>query len=104
MQIVTDSGIDLANAVIRQLGIHIVPLTITLGDRHFRAGVDIQPDVFYQLLRQSEQFPVKDKVKQRFDCHFLPDNSISPLVGAHTGPGVCGVAYAPTSAFEQIPT
>lgn len=57
MKIVTDSGVDLPQALIQELGIHVVPLTITLGDTDYRAGIDIQSDAFYQLLRSSEHFP-----------------------------------------------
>lgn len=39
----------------------------------------------------------------RFDCHFLPDTVITPLLGAHTGPGLVGVVYAPKAVIDEIP-
>jgi DegV family protein with EDD domain len=38
-----------------------------------------------------------------FDCHWRPDSPISLVLGAHTGPTLVAVAYAPEAAFAQIP-
>jgi DegV family protein with EDD domain len=38
-------------------------------------------------------------IDARFKCHWLPDCSISVVLGAHTGPSVVGVAFAPTAAL-----
>jgi fatty acid-binding protein DegV len=42
-------------------------------------------------------------VDQRFDCSWLPEGTLSLVLGAHTGPSMVGVAYAPLSAFADIP-
>jgi len=42
-------------------------------------------------------------VDQRFDCSWLPAGTLSLVLGAHTGPSMVGVAYAPLSAFAGIP-
>lgn len=34
-----------------------------------------------------------------FDCEWLPDCSISPVLGAHTGRGLVGMVFAPISAL-----
>ncbi len=57
MQIVSDRGMDLAPEQIQDLAIHLVPLTLTLDGKSYRSGVDIEPDEFYQLLSQTENFP-----------------------------------------------
>ena len=59
MQIVTDSGTDLSlsKGTLADLNIHIVPLTVQLGDATYREGVDIQPADFYPLLDESEDMP-----------------------------------------------
>ncbi|MEA3309934.1 MAG: DegV family protein [Chloroflexota bacterium] len=60
MQIVTDSGTDvnLSPEQGAALGIHIVPLIVTLGDKSYREDVDIGPDEFYHLLAASEELPI----------------------------------------------
>ncbi len=57
MQIVSDRGMDLAPEQMRDLDIHLVPLTLTLSGKSYRSGVDIEPDEFYRLLSQTDHFP-----------------------------------------------
>ncbi len=40
---------------------------------------------------------------ERFTAHFLPIGVIAPVLGAHTGPGLVGVAAAPAHVFAEIP-
>ena len=55
--IVADSGADLPEGEIERLGIHIVPVRLSFGDREFLDGVSLQPQEFYRLLAESEEFP-----------------------------------------------
>ena len=38
-----------------------------------------------------------------FDCTWLPVSSIAPVLGAHTGPSMVGVAFAPQAVFDGPP-
>jgi DegV family protein with EDD domain len=60
MQIVTDSGTDLSlqPEQAAELGIHTVPLVVTLDGKSYREDVDIQPEDFYNLLEETESLPV----------------------------------------------
>lgn len=42
-------------------------------------------------------------LERRFDGTFLPAGDIAPVLGAHTGPGLVGVVYAPLAAFPELP-
>jgi DegV family protein with EDD domain len=42
-------------------------------------------------------------VDQRFECSWLPVGPLSLVLGAHTGPSMVGVAYAPAAAFAEVP-
>jgi DegV family protein with EDD domain len=44
-----------------------------------------------------------EEVDQRFDCTWLPVGPLSLVLGAHTGPSMVGVAYAPLAAFAGMP-
>ena len=44
-----------------------------------------------------------DLVDEQFDCTWLPVGPMSLVLGAHTGPSMIGVAYAPIAAFTNIP-
>jgi DegV family protein with EDD domain len=59
MQIVTDSGTDvkLSPEELADLNIHIVPLVVTLDEKTYHEGVDIQPQEFYALLAATESLP-----------------------------------------------
>jgi DegV family protein with EDD domain len=46
---------------------------------------------------------LRELVDQRFDCTWLPVGPMSLVLGAHTGPSMVGVAYAPAAAFADIP-
>ena len=46
---------------------------------------------------------LREQVDQRFDCTWLPVGPMSLVLGAHTGPTMVGVGYAPLAAFADIP-
>jgi len=60
MQIVTDSGTDLwlPPEQAAELGIHVVPLIVTLEGKSYREGVDIEPQEFYRLLAAADSLPI----------------------------------------------
>jgi len=55
--IVTDSTCDLPPAEFAELGVEMVPLTVHIGDEHFRDWVDISPEEFYRRLEASPTLP-----------------------------------------------
>jgi uncharacterized protein len=54
VSLVTDSGCDLSEDVIRAHGIHVVPLTLIFEGQPLRDGVDIDSGEFLQRLRDGE--------------------------------------------------
>jgi DegV family protein with EDD domain len=46
---------------------------------------------------------LREFIDQHFDCSWLPEGPMSLVLGAHTGPSMVGVAYAPESAFAEVP-
>ncbi len=58
MRIVTDSGTDSPLAGGEGLGIHVVPLNVTLDEVTYREGIDIQTEAFYDLLDRSDNLPI----------------------------------------------
>ena len=55
--IVTDSGADLPESEVERLGIHIVPVRVSIGGREFLDGVSLKPEAFYRMLSETEQSP-----------------------------------------------
>lgn len=46
---------------------------------------------------------LRESMDQRFACTWLPISSIAPVLGAHTGPGLVGIVYAPADQFPRVP-
>lgn len=44
---------------------------------------------------------LRKATEAKFDCHWLPDVSISPVLGAHTGRGLVGVVFAPLDSMPS---
>ncbi len=55
--VVTDSTSDIPRHLVEELGIHVVPQILIMGDRTWLDGIDIDPPAFYELLRTSPDFP-----------------------------------------------
>lgn len=45
---------------------------------------------------------LKQKLEEVFKCNWLPTSLIAPVLGAHTGPGLVGLIFAPESAFPAL--
>ncbi|MEI2356535.1 DegV family protein [Mesobacillus zeae] len=57
IKIVTDSTADLGEEIIREYGITVVPLSLTIDGEHFLDRVDITPIEFLEKMKKSEELP-----------------------------------------------
>ncbi len=55
--IIADSTCDLPDAIIRELGIRVVPLTVHFGDEQFRDHFDLTSEAFFAKLVASRHHP-----------------------------------------------
>lgn len=55
--IASDSTTDLNNELIERYDIKTLPLTVSLGDKHYRDGVDIDPDMIYDHYSKTGELP-----------------------------------------------
>ena len=55
--VVTDSSADLPDSVLDRHHIALVPLQVVFGDRTFKDRVELKPEEFYRLLRESRALP-----------------------------------------------
>jgi DegV family protein with EDD domain len=58
MQIVTDSGSDITIDDAKKFNIHMLPLKIDLDGKSYKAGLDISPDEFFDLMDHANGMPV----------------------------------------------
>ncbi len=56
--VVTDGACSLTPALGREYGVHVAPVYVTFGDRTWQAGVNLDADEFYRLLRSSGRLPM----------------------------------------------
>ncbi len=57
IRIMTDSAADIPASLARELGIEILPFMIHFGDDSVCADMDLEPETFYDLLRQHDTIP-----------------------------------------------
>jgi len=116
MHIVTDSGTDLflPPGQKEELGIHVVPLTVTLDGVSYREDVDIQPEEFYRLLAESQSLPVTSQPSAgefaetyrrlaATDPDILSIHMTSGLSGTY-GAAVAGASLVPEANVTLIDT
>lgn len=58
IRILVDSSADYAAEELKELNMELVPITITMGDKSFRDGIDITKNEFYEMLTGSDNFPM----------------------------------------------
>lgn len=57
IKIVTDSTMDMPREKIEQLGVEVVPLSITINGQTYMDGIDINPVDFLKMMREVEELP-----------------------------------------------
>ena len=62
-----DSTSDLSPELIEKYNITTLPLGVTLGDEHYKDGVDIDPETIYQYYEEKKQLP-KTSALNIADC------------------------------------
>lgn len=55
--VVTDSSAYIPEAIVKELGIEVIPLRLIWEGQSYRDGIDIKPDEFYTRLKISEEIP-----------------------------------------------
>lgn len=57
IRILTDSTADFPHAEADAKGVAIVPLQLNFGDEHYRDGIDLTAEAFYQMLEKADKLP-----------------------------------------------
>jgi DegV family protein with EDD domain len=72
-----------------------------IADQH-APGSALRVQVLYSQNPKGASM-LRDLIDGRFDCTWLPAGPMSLVLGAHTGPSMVGVAFAPEEAFAGMP-
>jgi DegV family protein with EDD domain len=82
------------NRAIQQMVQHIRKTHAPGTALHIQAGHSSNPEGLALLCHQLEA---------DFDCRWLPQICISPVLGVHSGPTLVGVGYAPFDIYADLP-
>jgi DegV family protein with EDD domain len=63
--LVTDSTCDLLPSIIDAYQIQVVPLHIQFGDNHYLDKLTLQPEQFYKLLEEGNEFPKTSQINEK---------------------------------------
>jgi DegV family protein with EDD domain len=107
MQIVTDSGTDvwLTGQESAELGIHIVPLKVTLDGVTYREDVDIQPQEFYSLLEATDSLPITSQPSagEFAETYRRLADSDPEILSIHVTSGLSGTYNAAVAGAKLVP-
>ena len=63
--LVTDSTCDLAEEIIDNYQIHILPINISFGDNHYLDKITMRPEQFYKMLKDSPDYPSSSQINEK---------------------------------------
>ena len=75
---------------------------VDLIGKFHKSGSSLRTQVLHSLNPEGATL-LREQVEKRFECTWLPMGPMSLVLGAHTGPSMIGVAFAPLSVFADIP-
>jgi DegV family protein with EDD domain len=105
MQVVTDSGMDLAPEQMAGLDIHLIPLVFTLDGKSYRSGVDIQSDEFYRLIATTDSLPTTSQpsVGDFAELYRRLAATDPDIISIHISGGLSGTLDAARAGAEMAP-
>ncbi len=107
MKIVTDSGTDvnLSKEQLHELGVHVVPLSVTLEGKTYQEGIDVSDDEFYRLLEASKALPTTSQppVGTFSELYREIAKEDPEILSIHMSSGLSGTANAARTAAALVP-
>ncbi len=105
MRIVTDSGTDALLAGGGGLGIHVVPLIVSLDGVTYREGIDIHTEAFYDLLDASKNLPVTSQPSPGVFAEVYRKIAIQDkhILSIHISSGLSGTVNSAINGAELVP-
>jgi DegV family protein with EDD domain len=107
MQIVTDSGCDLnlTEEQKAELGIHVVPLSVTVGETEFKDGPDADPAAFYNRLETGRELPTTSQPPAGvFAELYRKLATLSPsILSIHISSGLSGTLDSARAGAKDVP-
>jgi DegV family protein with EDD domain len=104
MKIVTDSTADLPRELVEEHDIEIVPLTVRLDNKTSRDYFDLSPSEFYQMLRETEDFPTTSQPSvEEFLRTYKKLGSKEKIISIHISMELSKTCQSASVALQQLP-
>ena len=106
IQIICDTMNDVPKEIVEKYNIEILPATIVFNGIEYKAGVDIQGDEFYKMLRSSNSMPTTSQVtyatfKDTFEKYLGEGKKILYLSGSSAASGTYQSAMIAKNDIES---
>ena len=106
IQIICDTMNDVPKEIVEKYNIEILPATIVFDGIEYKAGVDIQGDEFYKMLRSSNSMPTTSQVtyatfKDTFEKYLGEGKKILYLSGSSAASGTYQSAMIAKNDIES---
>jgi DegV family protein with EDD domain len=105
MQIVTDSGSDITIEDAKKFNIHMLPLKIDLDGKSYRAGLDINPDEFFDLMDNAKGMPVTStpSVGEFQELYRELAKTDPEILSIHISSGLSATSNTAVQAAQLVP-
>lgn len=104
--IMADSTADIPEALVKEYGIHIVPMSLVFGEESYVEGIDITVSQFYAKLAESKILPSTSQTSpsQYVEVYrkLLLENNNAPIISIHLSSGMSGTYQAARLAHSML--
>lgn len=102
--IVTDSGVNLPQAVVEDHDIRVVPLKVILDGKTLRDGVDITPSRFYEVLGAASELPTTSQPSTGdfVEVYSRLSEEVDAIVSIHLSELLSGTVKSALAARELV--
>ncbi|MFN2291395.1 MAG: DegV family protein [Anaerolineae bacterium] len=105
--VVTDSTSDIPEQLALDLGIEVVPCQLFFGERQYRDGLDLTPELFYEKLAQSSELPRTSQpaVSSFVEVYrrLLEQDNYEAVVSIHVAGNLSGTLNSAWAAAQAMP-
>lgn len=105
LRVIADSTCDIPTHISDELGIHILPIYIHIGEKDYLDGVDITHDQFYTGLRTFSHHPKTGAPGPGLFCEAwdkLANEGASEIISVHVASSLSAVTQVARVAAEQF--
>ena len=102
--LVTDSTCDLAQDIIDEYQINMLPINVNFGENHYLDKITIQPEQFYSLLKESKDYPKSSQVNEKSFINLYSHlaSHYDSIIAIHLSDNLSGTFNSSQKAAQAI--